>query len=268
MSKRNNPSTDMTKVGGDAPDWLATIEDESTLAMVEYRVLSRLKVVQSMSAESLKEEFGEGSIIISPGNSPVVPKRESVLLVPVFFFTEFCHWSDRNDNASATILGRSYDPKSEIAQKARDPEARMEPYGDGDYKSRYVEHLNFASIIYDREHPQFGTPVVLGFQRGEFHAGKNFISACLLRRVGGKQVPLWAQVWAFQTAMRDKGSKKWWGIDHSCPDIPYIQEDEAQFFQDQNKSIREDFEAQKLRVDHDDEDRGDPEDVDLEGSEL
>jgi len=260
----------MTRVGGDAPNWLTTYEepDDSIVDMAEYRILSRLKVVQSMSAEELKENFGEGSIIIAPGNVLVAAKKEPVLFVPVFFFTEFCVWGDRDDIAGPTIRDRSFDKAGDIARRCRDPERREEEYDDGKFKARYVEHLNFAGFIYG-DHPQTMTACVLSFSRGEFGTGRNFINAVTLRKVGGKTAPLWSQVWKLQTNFRDGGaSKKWWGIDPTNPDDDtpsFISAEQVEFFKTEHVSCKEDFEKSKLLVDHGDDPEANDDEDSFEG---
>lgn len=256
MSKRNDDPKELVHVGG-APNWLAEYQTEDTSVedLAEYRILSRLKIVQSMSAEELKESFGEGSIIIAPGNVMVAKKKEPVLFVPVFFFTEFCLWGDRKDKVGPTIRDRSFDKAGDLARRARDPERREEEY-EGGFVGRYVEHLNFAGFIYG-DHEQKGTPCVLSFSRGEFGTGRNFINSITLRKVAGQTAPLWSQVWEMKTAFRDQGDKKWYGIEMSNPPEgtePFIKQEEVEFFLGEHKSCKEDFEKSKLLVDHGGED--------------
>lgn len=265
MADRNDVPTEIEKVGGE-PNWLETyVETDSSLEdLKDYRILSRLKVVQAMSDEALKEEFGEGAVIISPGNVLVAEKRTAFQIVPVFFWTEFCFWSDRKDTVSNTILDRSFDKAGDLARKARDPDHREEEYQEG-FVGRYVEHLNFASYVYG-DHPQRGTALVASFSRGEFGTGRNFISSISLRKVGGKPAPLWAQVWEFKTGFRDQGDKKWYGLDFSNPTTPaepYIQQSEVEFFLAEHGSCKEDYERSRLLVDHGGDDGG-PEDPAVE----
>lgn len=238
-------------------------EDTSTDALNEYRVLTRVKVLQALSDTELKEEFGEGGVILSPGNALVAPKGEAFEFVPLFFFAEFCLWSDRDDPGTPAILERSFDPSSEICKKARDPNSRVEAYGDNDqFERRYVEHLNFAGVIYG-EHPLANTPCVLSFSRGEFGQGSNFISAIKLRKVAGRQAPIWSQVWSFSSAFRDLGPKKrWFGLDFASPGQPYIDEKDAEDFHNLYLGLKEDHEKARLVVDHSEgEDTAEPVDT-------
>ena len=261
---RTEPSTEVTKV---VPDFLMSLPDSTETGledMQEYRLLSRIKVIQAMSDEGLKDQFGgEGSVVVVPAREALAGKREPFLFVPIFGFTEFCKWSDRKDKGSNAIVDRTFNKDSELAARARDPEKRFEGYGDLKdgkpvYQFRYVEHLNFAGLVYEQDHPLYGTPVVLSYQRGEFQTGRGFITAMGLRRRNGRQVPMWAQVWQLHSEFRDQGDRKWWGLDHSNPEQPYILEDEVESFHALYKELKADFEQQRIRVDRTEDD---PEDV-------
>ena len=258
MAKRTDTPKEIAKVGqGDIPAWLAeaAANDASVQGMEEYRILPRLKIVQAMSDSALKKEFGEGSIVVTPGNALVCKDGETVSFVPIFFWTEFCLWSDRDDTETDMILGRSFDPTSEIAVKSRDADQRQVKYGsDGKFIRRYVEHLNFCGIIYG-DHELASAPVVQSFSKGEFSKGRAFCSAIMMRKVGGVQVPLWAQVWNFTPGFREKGSKKWWGIDFANPghENAFITESEMPTAKALYEELKADFDKQRLIVDRRDE---------------
>lgn len=251
----------IARVGGDGPDWLAEIpEDEMETGlegMSEYRVLARVKTIQSMTARDLKQTFGEGALVAVPGPTLLAGEDEALQVVPVFAFTEFCLWSDLKDSSSPVIQQRSFDKAGDLAAASRDPERRFESYGEPDSKTgepkfvrRYVEHLCFACIIYDEEHPMHGQPVVLSFQRGEFSTGKNFISAMMMRRAGGRPIPMWGQVWQISTIYREKGDdKKWYGLQFAPGEPSEITADQVEFFRDQYQSLKEDYIRNRLLVD-------------------
>lgn len=267
MAKRTERS--IQKVSGVDPSYLAHyVEDDHSLeGMEEYRILPRLKIIQSMTDSGLKEAFGEGSVIIRPGDTLVWDKdMPPFSLVPQFFWVEFCKWADRRDVESNPVVEKTQDPTSIVAKKARDPEAREEPYeGEGNKKKpkcyRYVEHLNFACVVYG-DHPLSGTPVTISFNRGEFGQGRNFISAVRMRRTtieteeGNQsiQVPLWAQVWDFSVGFRDRGEKKWYGFDFTPADPPLVSPEDAAEMREAHEALRELNEKQKLGVDYVDED--------------
>lgn len=263
LSRTDTPS-EITKVGSSGPDWMQNVDEtESSLeTMQEYRVLSRLKIVQGTTKMEVKDAAGgEGVAIAVPSMMVLAPKNEEFQVVPIFGFTEFCLWSDMEDASTQTIMERSFDKGGELAALCRDPAKREEAYGEGRkedgsrFMKRYVEHLCFASMVYDKDSDLFGTPLVLSFQKGEFNQGKNWISAMMLRKAGGKPVPMWGQVWSFKTNFRDRGpKKKWWGLDFSIPEVSYIEGEEVPAFRALYQELKEDFLKNKLAVDRSDGD--------------
>ncbi len=254
--KSRSPGRDMVKVEG-VPNYLEEYieEDDSLDAMKGYRVLQRLKVIQNTSRSDLTDRFNFGDIILSPGNILVaeVNAKEKLTkfpfpFVPVFFFAEFCKWSDIDDTEGQTIFDRSFDPASDVARRSRDPKLRFEKYNDGKYVARYVEHLNFAGFIY-QGHELHGEACVQSFSRGEFTRGRNFISAVAMRKI-----PLWSQVWNFTVGFREPStSKKWWGFDHlPREENNVIEEEEVKFFKGQHEEMKDLYEKQRLVVDHSD----------------
>jgi hypothetical protein len=222
------------------------------------RLVSRIKIIHASSGSELKKVFDEGSVIISPGQALIaeVEKRNEqgkpFFMVPAFFFIEFCKWADIKDNSSPSIIARSTDKGSDLALKARNSDRRFEEYGnEGAFTARYVEHLNFISFLYG-DHPlaENGEPFVLGFCRGEFMTGKNFITS--ISRI---KAPLWSQVWKFNTQHRDRNNFQWWGLDFSRPDeeidgVPgFIKENEIEFFRTAHEELKQQFENRLLVVD-------------------
>ena len=58
-------------------------DDKSVDSLGQYRVLSRVKIVQGTSKPELKEDFGEGSVLITPGNALVAAQGSGFLFVPL-----------------------------------------------------------------------------------------------------------------------------------------------------------------------------------------
>lgn len=262
---RTDTPHEVARVGEDAPSWLAEVDEHEETGlevMAEYRVIPRIKVIQSMTDRELKNEFGEGALVAMPGRVLLAAEDEALQVVPVFAFTEFCTWSDLKDQGSPTILARSFDKAGEIAAKSRDPNRRHEPYGDVDkktgeptYEMRHVEHLCFGCVVYDEDHPMNGQPVVLSFQRGEFGTGKNFITALMMRRFNGHVVPIWGQVWQLKSGFRDRGvDAKWFGIDYEPGDPPFIASEHVDTFRTFYNDLKHDFENQRLMVDRNEAD--------------
>ena len=251
MSDRNENS--ITKVGEEY-NFLAEFQDAdaSVEGLTEYRILPRIKVIQAMSDGELKKTYGEGSAILSPGNAMICDSESSFLFVPVFFFVEFCLWSDRRDNSSQNILERTFDANSELASRSRDADRRSEQYEGGPptkpFTRRYVEHLNFAGMIYG-DHDLQNTPCVLQFARGEFGKGRAFINSIMLRKVNGQVAPLWSQVWRFTPGLRNGDEGDWYGLDFSAPEVPFIQRNEVDAFRGLHTELKTDFDAKRLGVD-------------------
>lgn len=268
MAKRTERS--IKKVEGvDASFLVPHVEEDNSLdLMTEHVVLPRVKIIQGMTDQTLKEQFGEGSIILRPGDALVAGKGETFDFVPLFFYAEYCKWSDRRDDENPTIMERSFDKTSDIAKRALDPSRRMEVYeedkskpADKQKRFRWVEHYNFPGVIYG-DHPLAGTQVTLSFSKGEHSVGSNLIQAIRMRReeIDGerRKVPLWAQVWNFRPSFRDRGDNKWWGLDYQPGEVPLIQPEEAEDMRKAYEDFSQLHEAKKLAVDYDDENKDDP----------
>lgn len=261
-SKRTDPPTGMTKVGeGQDTSWMTKYQgneaEKQFASMKEYRILPRVKVVQAMTDQALKKAFGEGSVIISPGNAKVCGEGQSFEFVAVFFYAEALKLSDRADKTQNFIVARSTDRTSELFKRARDPELRKEGYGTQDPKTgnwsmyyRYVEVLNFPGFIAGADHELRGTAMVLSFQRGEFGKGKALTNGMMMRRANGASVPIWMQRWKFGPNFRERGDKRWWGIDFENADQPFIGPDELEFYEKQHNELRKFFEEGLLSADY------------------
>lgn len=243
------------------PEYLARLaeQDDSLAELSQKRVLARIGIVQGSSAVELKQNFGEGAAILKPVNIGLVGPGESFKFVPLFFFTEYCVWSDIADKNSPRIFERTFDPNSIIARRSGDREKRFEEYPGGPkekpFRKRYVEHLNFAGYVYDGEIK--GTPVVLGFSRGEYGTGQNYITAITMRRIApGKSAPLFAQVWQLKTASRTRNGNNWWGFDYAPPTDGqlFVTEEEAESFRAEHLSLKEAHAKKALIVDQTDAD--------------
>lgn len=252
------------------PDYLTKYrEDKSLDEMDQYRELPRANIVQGMTAQALKDAHGEGSLIVQPGGGLLIKKDQKFLFVPVLFFAEYLLWSDREDKDSPNVLQRSYDPLGEIAKKAANIETRYEVY-DGhenrpesdQWRRRYVQHFRFVGIVYDPTHPLHNLPFTLSFERGENYQGLNFIAAIKMRKhpIGDEQVqiPLFAQVWEIGVGFRDRGTKKWWGLEFSIPEPGLVHQDHIAELESLHKDMKELKAKDKLLVDESSGDEEDP----------
>jgi hypothetical protein len=262
MAKRNEPNQDKTLVKPPAgvPSYLAQYveNDKSKDALNQYRVVPRLKIVQGTAGTEIQQKFQPGAIILWPNQAIVADldrkTRKSdrmVRLQPLVFYTDFCQFADIKDKQSPTIITRSFDPGSEVAQKARSIEGRKEKYGKEDqYTYRFCEHLNFICMIRG-EHDLAGEMVAMVFARGEFTVGRNFAT-----RIAMIKAPLWAQLWEITVGWRDRGGdKKWFGID--VAEVPeederIIPEEEVEKSLAAHEELLAMIAKQKLIVDHSD----------------
>lgn len=250
------------KVGLDAPSWLVDVakENESSLDAVRaHRQLQRAKIVQGMTRRlELKQRFGEGAVLVQPGDVLLAKLDEPFLFVPLFHFTEFSKLAHIDDASSGMFQARTFDERSELARRARDGNLRSEPYGPKDkdgkhlYSYRYVEHLVFPGIIYGA-HPLAGTVIAISFERGEFFNGTSFCSAILLRRVGGVSAPLWSQVWELRSRLhKNRVGQQWYGFDFFTPEQPFILEEESVSFREQHEELKRQFQSKLIEVDRSD----------------
>jgi hypothetical protein len=239
-------------------------EDKSLSGMEKYVFISRLKLIQGTTEGALKDRFGEGSLIIRPGDGLVARKNDIVRMIPIHFHTEYCKWADRRDKESKMIVERSYSPMSEIAKRAQDANKRFELYPDQEkkkekdqWKYRYVEHLNFVFTIFG-EHDFKGQEVAFSFSRGEFTQGRKYISALKLRRseVDGQriQTPLWAQVWDFMPKYREVQENKWYGLDFAPADNPTLPEEFCEAFYARHVELSRAHEERRLQLGEDEGD--------------
>lgn len=250
-------------------------EDTSLDLLREHRVVPRFKLIQATTDEDLKKAFGEGSVIVRPGDALICKHEgEGFNFVPLFFFLEWAKWRDLKGNGSM-ILERTHDKASKLAELSRDAKTRKELYSGMDnvideaakMYYQYVEHIRFIGVIYG-DHPLVGQPVTLSFERGEWVQGKNFISAVAMRRQiisdgDDKEsipVPLWAQVWNLGSIHHaPDATRKWYGFKFEAADPSIIQPEEAPAMQALHEEYKELFAKQRLSVSDDEQES--PEDA-------
>lgn len=259
MSKRNEKKDLATIVEAPTALVAAAAEDTSLSGLGEYKIIPRLLCVQS-GDKDLKKVFEEGTAITSSSHIKVSEYDQPTMIVPMFFFTEFIHWRDRDDkpgDGETKWFERTVDRDSELAKRSRDFDNRTERYGDkNQFESRFVEHLNFVVAIYDKDHPLAGEPCVLSFSKGEFRHGRQWINAIQMRKTQGQPIPLWGQVWEMRVGTHENDQYEWFGFNMLAPSegSPYIANDEVEAFRSEHQKIKEIFEARQLGVDRSDGD--------------
>lgn len=260
LSNRNDQPKELVNVGQGKHDYLLkyTEEDTSLDLMEKYKVLPIMKIIQMTTKSELKDQFGEGSVIILPGSQRLCKKKvEEFQVVPVFFYPEWVKWSDQRDKGKNSVIDRTLDESHEIATRAMDKNTRFEKYEGGPpdkpFNYRYAAHLNFICMVYG-EHALAGVTCVLSFSRGEYRKGESFIQAAKLRRIGSKRAPLWSQIWNLSCNFREFADKKWYGIDYATPQDPFITNEEMENFHGLHVLCKGDYEKNIVRAAHAEDD--------------
>jgi len=263
MVKRKD--TEVVKVAPE-PEFLTNyVEDDHSLETLErIKVLNRLAVIQSNSKREKKEAYGEGSLAIPAAGSIVATKGEAFDFVPVFFFEEFCLWSDQDDTQSRMIIERSMDPTSELAQRSMDFDRMRENYtlsesgeqlvsdsAEAPFTRRYVHHLNFFGVVYG-DHPLKGTPVVVSFNRSDYKTGERLVQMLKMRRLSnGKRAPMWSAVLSLSVGDReDKKGHEWYGIDFANAENPWVEAQDADMLKAMSEEMLEDWKNDRIGVGH------------------
>lgn len=192
----------------------------------------RAKIVQPQSGAELRQAFPEGTVIMQPGNVLIAPmpfdevtKRHlnaglSFTFVPLFFYPEYFIFNPIEVPTLATIRDRTTDPKSEIAQRARNKnlwEAPCPEDTSGKHKIRYVEVLTYMIHVTSVSQPAeietlWGKPISLTFMRGEHKTGTKLSGDIMLRKAD-----IFANVFQANTAHRVKDRFNWYGYNITAP---------------------------------------------------
>lgn len=247
-----------------APAYLQVEDDHSVDELKHYIRPPRVKVIQSMSSDELKQKFGVADTILVPDNVLIMEaardgkgnvqpgNTQPFLFTPLFFFTEFCVWNplEMKDQLPA-IRERSTDPNSAIAKRARDWNNKTMPCPENpEHECEFCEHMNF--IIHIQNYPE---PCVMTFSRGEFKAGVNFATLAKLRKQG-TGVPLYANVFAANLTYRQGKKGSWYGLDVSNPDgdtSPYVGEEAFNRYKEMHAQFAKDYADSKIEVNYEDE---------------
>lgn len=262
-----------TRMSDQLPDFMRGEGLPDTLGEVmQYTILPRVKVVQALSKEPYRPRFREGDVVASPLMVPIVtsdgdPRVGQVLFhfIPILFYPEWITWNPRNSGMRA-VRARSFDYRSDIAIKARNPETRKENCPDAPLKEgkpqvmKHLEHLNFVfMIVGDHELAEF--PLTMTFASGEHQAGSRFNTLITMR--GTKQI--YGCQFAAKLGRRKNNDGEWLGLDIDNPEpdsgvTPFVQ-DRARFESLGKiwKEYNDIYAAKRLRVNMDDMESADEE---------
>lgn len=270
---RNSTEVEKTHQVNAVPAFLQRFqaEDRSLESLRGYRVLNRLVILQPLSKLATpsaenggKPKFSPGAALLMPVQIGVAGPGESFDAVPLFQFTDYVQWRDRQDNSGKKIVARTTDPQSEIAVNSRSEKLRLQEYPgsanpDKPFKYAFVENINFVMMLRNMKDSSLEAQMaVVTYNRGEFFKGGIFCTA-----IAARKIPLWSQVWRFKIASRQTPKGYWFGLDHEIPNdvSPYIREDEADAFQNMFIELEKDFEAKRFAIEEDDNDAESAEEV-------
>lgn len=248
-------SNEVSKVQSNAsvPAFMQNQEVMGTEALNAYVRPPRLKLVQAMSRAPF-DQYDQGTVLVVPQLiefakvDRATKKGDKWKFIPLFFYPE---WIQTNPMALANapfIRERSFDPRSELARKARTKETWFEPCPE-DPKLQIAnrECLNFVVMPYD--HPTLsGTMCVLTFARANFRDGSNLASMIKIRKA-----PIFGQVFEASAAQRENAKGAWWGLNISIPeDTPWAGVEDFEVFKALHLELAKTHEEGLLQVDYDD----------------
>lgn len=193
--------------GSELPAHIADDKDRAgTEELAQYIVPPRVKIVQALSDDSLKELAGEGALVAAPTNIVLAKVGVKVPFVPVLFWPSWLVWNPRNAGDLPMVREETRDPQSEIAAICRDPQRRnaVSCPEFPDKMLRYQEHLNYLVIL-----PGVSMHMVfaLSFARTQHRAGSNL--AALIRM---RNKPIYAGGYTMHTVRQENSEGRWFGF--------------------------------------------------------
>lgn len=191
--------------------------DNSDLQM--FAKPPRIKIIQALTGPPFKPPFKEGDVIIAPKGVKVADDEQAFDFTVIHFFPS---WSCLNPiqmrGTLPTIRDFSFDPASEVAQKARQFVKERCPENT-EYMLKYSESLNF--IICIDGVPEFEeVPVHMFFTRGEYGTGQKLIGEMQLRKA-----PRYAcRFRACSGVHKNANANNWIGLDIFNAQKPWIED--------------------------------------------
>ena len=224
------------------PEFLAKTEG-TTEGLENMRagdlLIPRLILMQALSPRVVDKDGAEsGDMFNSVTNELVLAEGESMLFVPVYHYIEWIKWADRE--SSESILDRSLDPESVLAQSAARQEKRTNLKGQEVWV--VTEYHNFVVLVPEMN-PR--VPMVISCAKTNHRQGKKLLS---LARFRGKY-PLYAGKYSFRSKIAEnKDGNKYYTFDF---DNAGFVKDEALFNEAKElyPTIRTAFEESRLVAD-------------------
>lgn len=218
-----------------APDFMREHGHAGTEGMGKFVQPPRIKCVQPLAKPPVSDNFSEGETCLMPQMGRIAGYDKKIKnedqppifsFVPILYYVEYCAWNPLElKGVENAILERTYDERSLLAMKARNPDKRSEPKlgQDGQQMKtkdgkplfvKNVEHLNFVVLI-DPPHEFEMIPVILTYSRAEHRAGSRLMTLAIQRKA-----PLYGC--RFQATVRKRENLQgfWYGIDCDNPQAP------------------------------------------------
>lgn len=246
-------STELSKsVSSQIPAFMQNADVMGTEGLNQYVRPPRLKVVQAMAREPF-DQYDQGTVLIVPQLiefakiDRTTKKGDKWNFVPLFFYPE---WIQTNPIALAGqapfIRDRSLDPRSALAQKARNRETWFETHPEHpDMEIANRECLNFVVMPYN--HSMAGTMCILTFSKAGFRDGSNLASMIKIRKA-----PIFGQVFEASVSQRKNSKGQWWGLDINIPESPWVTLEEFEQFKAIHLELVHVHKEGLLQVDYDD----------------
>lgn len=245
MAKTIKPQTDLATTSPlTVPDYLKGKAIVGADELREYMVIPRFRVIQKQSDTTAIETYGMGTFIISPNGVTLCKKDESVRVVPLYFYPEWCTFSDIKLKGQAPFIRFSTrDPKSPLVLKCRDPKLRVEPDPENaGMVLKHMEQLNFVCKVVD--HEGFSDIAVLTFSGSGHTDGRRFNN--LIRARGAS---IFAGVYELNVGPRKNNKGDWFGIAATNPtENAWVSAEDYAVYEQVHKQVIAEFAAGNVKV--------------------
>lgn len=250
-------SKPVSNTGSLVPAYMQNTDVMGTEALNQYVRPPRLKVIQAMAREPF-DQYDPGTVLVVPQMMEfakvdrATKKGEVWKFIPLFFYPE---WVQTNPielaGQAPFIRDRSLDPRSELAQKARNRETWFERHPEHpEMEIANRENMNFVVMPYN--HSLAGTMCVLTFAKAGFREGSNLASMIKIRKA-----PIFGQVFEASSAQRKNNKGQWFGLDINIPaaspeGLPWVTSEEFEQFKELHLELVKTHKEGLLQVDYDD----------------
>lgn len=202
MVKAEPPEERALAVPSDAPKYIEQTADGLENSGDAGLMLPLLKLAQPLTPTVISQHLKPGDIYlhISPTET-LLPAGAEVNFIPLFHFKQWIEWAPRNEGGS--ILGKSIDPRGELAARF----ARGEMRGEGDDAKMAVTEYHVFFVAFEGNLTE---PVCLALGRTAHKKGKLLLSLVLRR---GPKFPLFAGKYTLSTMTETRNGNTYFNYD-------------------------------------------------------